>query len=74
MTDSQKTLTLSIQGMSCGNCVKHVTQALESTSGVRDASVDLESAQATVTIDPEMTSLDDLSKAIHDAGYEVVDV
>ena len=73
MSDTQKTLTLSITGMSCNNCVQHVTHALEAMTGVSKTNVDLDAAKATVTIDPEMISLDDLAKAIHDAGYEMTD-
>ena len=61
---------LSIEGMSCGNCVKHVTAALSGIPGVTAARVDLATKSAVV----EGSALDDarLSAAVADAGYEVV--
>jgi Cu+-exporting ATPase len=44
---------LAIDGMTCGNCARHVTQALQSVPGVRAASVSLDSHQATVSWVPE---------------------
>src|SRR5438067_2725158 len=39
---------LAITGMTCGNCARHVTEALQSTPGVRSATVSLEAQQARV--------------------------
>lgn len=60
---------LSIEGMSCGHCVAHVKEALESVSGVTKAEVDLGKKQAVV----EGASLDDaaMKAAVADAGYEI---
>ena len=35
-----KTIELQVQGMSCGSCVKHVTEALRPVEGVSDVAVD----------------------------------
>src|SRR3569832_618258 len=48
------TTYLSIDGMTCGNCARHVTQALQGVSGVRSASVDLDSHQAVVSWQPNI--------------------
>lgn len=40
---------LSVQGMSCQNCVRHVKEALLGVDGVEVAEVDLAGASATVT-------------------------
>lgn len=37
------TIDLEVQGMTCGACVKHVTQALQALPGVSDVEVDLAS-------------------------------
>ncbi|MEX2527927.1 MAG: heavy metal-associated domain-containing protein [Gemmatimonadota bacterium] len=58
---------LSIQGMSCGNCVSHVKKALEALSGVHAESVEIGSA--TVTYDPEATDLPQIQKALEEEGY-----
>lgn len=42
-------IDLGVGGMTCADCVVHVTEALESVPGVEDASVDLASRSAVVT-------------------------
>ncbi len=42
------TVELSVQGMTCGSCVKHVTRALEAVPGVRRVDVDLANGRARV--------------------------
>jgi len=39
---------LSVSGMTCGNCARHVTEAIQSVPGVRSATVSLDSRQALV--------------------------
>ena len=43
---------LAIDGMTCGNCARHVTEALQSVPGVRSASVSLGAHDATVHWQP----------------------
>ena len=47
--------TLGIEGMTCGNCVRHVTRALEGLPGASDVSVSLEDKSAQVTVPEDMT-------------------
>ena len=61
--------TLKVTGMSCGHCVKAVTQALESVDGVRQADVDLGAGQATVEYDEALTSPAVLADAVTEEGY-----
>jgi len=61
--------TLKVTGMSCGHCVKAVTQALESVDGVRQADVDLGAGQATVEYDEALTSPMLLANAVTEEGY-----
>jgi copper chaperone len=63
------TATLKVTGMSCDHCVRAVTQALKSTEGVRDASVDLKGARATVDYDETKTNPRALAGAVMDEGY-----
>jgi copper chaperone len=42
------TIDLEVEGMSCGACVKHVTQALQPLAGVSDVVVDLLSGHVKV--------------------------
>jgi copper chaperone len=63
------TATLKVTGMSCDHCVRAVTQALKGTEGVRDASVDLKGARATVDYDETKTNPRALAGAVMDEGY-----
>lgn len=65
--------TLGIEGMTCGNCVRHVTRALEGLPGTSDVSVSLEDKSAQVTVPEDMTD-DQITAAVADAGYEVVSI
>lgn len=64
---------LSIGGMTCASCVGHVEEALRSVPGVLTANANLATERATVEYVPGLASLDDLRRAVSDAGYEVVD-
>jgi copper chaperone len=66
-----ETVTLNVQGMTCGGCVASVTRVLKATAGVNDAVVRLDAKSATVTFDPAKTSVPALKSAIEDAGYAV---
>ena len=62
-------LSLKIQGMSCASCVARVERALKKVSGVSEASVNLATEEAHVTVDPTQVSVSKLITAIDDAGY-----
>ncbi len=49
-------IDLGIGGMTCEDCVVHVTEALESAPGVEHATVDLESRSAVVTASPDVST------------------
>ena len=61
---------LAIDGMSCGNCVRNVENAVNSLEGTW-ASVSLEDNQATVLL-KSPPDIEKLSKAVSDAGYCVL--
>ena len=61
-----------IDGMSCDNCVRHVTVALKELDGVDEVEVRLDEKQA--TIDAENVSDQDIIDAIEEVGYEVVEI
>jgi len=60
-------LDLAIDGMSCGNCVKHVRHALEGLQGVDVGAVEIGSA--TLSYDPAVQTLAGIVAAVDDAGY-----
>ena len=63
-----QTIELDVQGMSCSNCVKHVTQALQAVSGVDAVAVDLASGHVKVTTSAVVAS-EALIAALKDADY-----
>lgn len=66
-------LTLPVEGMTCGHCVRTVTEALERIPGVRSARVDLSAKTATVERTDPGVKYDALKQAIVAAGYSVPD-
>ena len=64
--------TLSIDGMTCGHCVKSVQKALAAIPGVRTVDVQLANGTATVVHDGVATGV--LTEAIVRAGYTVPDL
>ena len=65
--------TLKIEGMVCGNCVKHVDKALREVKGVEQVEVSLEDKSAKVQMNHAVSD-DVLKAAIEDAGYQVVEI
>jgi len=63
---------IKIQGMSCQHCVMSVTKALGSIPGVKSLKVDLVKGEATFENTQE-ASLEEIRKAVEEAGYKVVD-
>lgn len=59
---------LQVQGMSCGGCVKRVTNALHSLGGVNTVAVDLPTGHVSVSGDFPQGS-DSLVLALTAAGY-----
>ncbi len=63
--------SLNIGGMTCAACVYHVERALNGVPGVASASVNLGVEKATVQYVPDLAGLEELRRAIEDAGYSV---
>jgi Cu+-exporting ATPase len=68
-----ETTTLSIGGMTCASCVGHVERALKKVEGVIDANVNLATEKATVSFVPGTVGLSELTQAVENAGYQVLD-
>lgn len=65
--------TISIEGMMCMHCVKHVNEALSKVDGVSLVEVSLENKNAIVTLTKDV---DDsiLKAAVENAGYDVTEI
>lgn len=64
MTD---TLLFDVKGMTCDNCVQHVTNAVRDVPGVRDVKVELAANSARVEGDADPAKI---IEAIEEEGYE----
>ena len=67
-----KTITLNIEGMHCGGCVKSVTQVLTELAGVQSADVQLE-GKANITFDENRVNVAQLIEVIEDAGFDATE-
>jgi copper chaperone len=65
-----ETTIIKVAGMSCGGCVKSITQVLLGLPGVGSASVSLEQGEATVEFESSKVTRDRLKNAIDEAGFE----
>jgi Cu2+-exporting ATPase len=61
---------LKVKGMMCGHCEARVKAALEAIPGVASAQVSHKKGRAVVALSGE-AAVEDLVKAVVDAGYEV---
>lgn len=66
-------IEISISGMSCENCVRHVRQALSRLEGVKKVAVSLEQGLAQVDCAAELSDAQ-LREAVEEEGYEVKEI
>ena len=66
-----ESVTLNVQGMSCGKCVKSVENSVGAVNGVNEVAVDLQAAKVTVTFDEGVTSVEAIKETIEEQGYDV---
>ena len=64
------TETYTVTGMTCGHCVRSVTEEVGELPGVRDVQVDLASGMLTVTSDARVGA-DQVRAAVEEAGYSL---
>jgi len=63
--------TLKIDGMTCQACVKRVEKAVNKLEGVLDGNVNLTTEKLSVSYDEDSVDLDEIKKAVVDAGYSI---
>ncbi|MBA2689118.1 MAG: heavy-metal-associated domain-containing protein [Gemmatimonadaceae bacterium] len=64
-----KTVTLKVEGMTCGGCVYGVRKVLARLRGVSKADVTYEQSRADVTYDPAVVTVAKMIAAIRTLGY-----
>ncbi|MBN1648944.1 MAG: heavy metal translocating P-type ATPase [Spirochaetales bacterium] len=62
-------IQLDIEGMTCASCVVHVENGIKKGAGIEMASVNLATEKATVSYDPEKTTVGQIIKRVTDTGY-----
>ncbi|MBN2616884.1 MAG: heavy metal translocating P-type ATPase [Spirochaetales bacterium] len=62
-------IQLDIGGMTCASCVSHVEKGIKKSVGIDMANVNLATEKATISYDPDQTSVEKIIKCISDAGY-----
>lgn len=62
--------TFNIEGMTCSSCAQTVEKSVQNLQGVSVSSVNLATEKLTVSYDPAILNLGDITKTVSDAGYE----
>ncbi|MDQ0089351.1 copper chaperone [Paenibacillus anaericanus] len=63
-------ITLNVEGMSCGHCVKSVEGAVAGLGA--EAKVDLGAKSVSVSFDESKLTVEAIKEAIEEQGYDVV--
>jgi copper chaperone CopZ len=69
MSTEATTVTFAVEDMTCGNCVKHVGEAIAEHAAGAKHDVDLAAKRVTVTFDPQATTPAAIAQALDEAGY-----
>lgn len=64
-------VTLNVQGMSRGHCVKAVEGSVGALNGVSSVKVDLKAAKVDIEFNNHEVSLEKIMETIDDQGYHV---
>jgi copper chaperone len=64
-------VTLMVQGMSCGHCVKAIEGSVGELKGVSIVKVNLEDSKVDVEYNASEVTLDTIKETIDDQGYDV---
>ena len=66
---AEKTVKLSVPGMSCPSCPYMVKDAVSMVDGVKTVKATMADRSATVTFDDAVTSVKEIQQATADIGY-----
>lgn len=64
-------LELKVEGMTCGHCVKAVTEAVQSVAPQSAVAVDLKQGVVKITASHAAIPTDAVIKAIEEEGYKI---
>lgn len=66
-----KNITLDVQGMSCGHCVKSIEGSVGELNGVSNVKVNLENGTVAINYNSNEISLEKIKETIDGQGYDV---
>jgi len=69
--ENLKLVHLDVKGMTCEGCENTIVKSIRNLDGIQEASASHTAKETMVKFDSTKTSLEDISKAIADAGYSV---
>ncbi|MGD6847922.1 copper chaperone CopZ [Rossellomorea aquimaris] len=64
--------SLTVEGMSCGHCVKAIEGSVAKLDGVKSVQVSLEEKRVEVEFDDSQIKLNDIKETIDEQGYDVL--
>ena len=64
-----KTVKLSVPGMTCASCPYIVKGSIDMLDGIKSVEATMEDRSATVTYDDAITNLEEITQATADVGY-----
>ncbi len=64
--------TLALEGMTCASCAMRIEKGLKKLPGVKDASVNFATEQATVMYDPAKTGMEQMVHKVDAVGYKAI--
>ncbi len=72
MNKHSEIIEISIKGMDCADCARHVKSAIQSVPGVAEVEILLAARKTVIRIDPTKTGLVEIRKAVEAAGYSIL--
>ena len=64
-------VTLNVEGMSCGHCVKAIENSVTAISGVDNVQVQLDSGTVNVEFNKDAVEVEQITNAIEVQGYTI---
>ncbi len=69
---TESSATLALEGMTCASCAMRIEKGLKKLPGVKDASVNFATEQATVTYDSAQTGMEQMVQKVDAVGYKAI--
>lgn len=71
METTIKKETFDVKGMHCASCVKLIETTLQKQPGIKTASVNYATSQASISYDPNVANLENSARVVKDMGYDL---